>query len=172
MHTPLSIPSDYRILFFARDRKAFGFLSHFHPSPIQLDNKLWPTVEHFFQAQKSDDPAYREAIHAAPSPAIAKRLAAHPNAHPLVSNDSWFRKHSVMPRPDWFQVNLQVMRRGDLAKFVQHPDLRASLLATQEAELIEDSPWDRFWGTGKDAKGLNWAGKILMEIRKSLVPKT
>jgi predicted NAD-dependent protein-ADP-ribosyltransferase YbiA (DUF1768 family) len=51
-----AVPPDGRILYFARDRAAFGFLSHFHPSPIALDGETWPTVEHFYQAQKSDDP--------------------------------------------------------------------------------------------------------------------
>jgi predicted NAD-dependent protein-ADP-ribosyltransferase YbiA (DUF1768 family) len=34
--------------------------------------------------------------------------------------------------------------------------------------LIEDSPFDAFWGTGRDGDGLNWAGRILMEIRRKL----
>jgi len=59
------IPPDGRILYFARDRADFVFLSHFYPSPILLDGEIWPTVEHYYQAQKSDDPAYRDAIRGA-----------------------------------------------------------------------------------------------------------
>ena len=57
----LVIPADNRILYFARDRGMFGFLSHFHPAPILLDGEVWPTVEHYYQAQKSFDPAYRQS---------------------------------------------------------------------------------------------------------------
>jgi predicted NAD-dependent protein-ADP-ribosyltransferase YbiA (DUF1768 family) len=53
------VPADGRILYFARDCAAFGFLSHFYSSPIELDGETWPTVEHYYQAQRSDHPAYR-----------------------------------------------------------------------------------------------------------------
>lgn len=76
------IPSDGRILFFRRDRDAFGFLSHFHYATIHLDGEDWPTVEHYFQAQRSDDPAYRSAIRGAVSPGIAKRLGAGHDSEP------------------------------------------------------------------------------------------
>lgn len=44
----LVIPNDNRVLYFGRDARLFGFLSHFHPSPLVLDDELWPTVEHFY----------------------------------------------------------------------------------------------------------------------------
>jgi N-glycosidase YbiA len=56
----LVIPADNRILYFTRDREIFRFLSHFHPAPIVLDGETWPTVEHYYQAQKSAEPAYRQ----------------------------------------------------------------------------------------------------------------
>jgi predicted NAD-dependent protein-ADP-ribosyltransferase YbiA (DUF1768 family) len=97
----LTIPADGRILYFARDRAAFGFLSHFYPSPIELDQEIWPTVEHYYQTQKSDHPAYRAAIRAATSPGMAKRLAAPPDAPRRISQQSWFRKNGTFPRADW-----------------------------------------------------------------------
>jgi ribA/ribD-fused uncharacterized protein len=60
------------------------------------------------------------------------------------------------------------MRRADLAKFVQNPDLAELLLATGDAGLIEDSPSEPYWGIGPDGNGLNWAGRVLMEVRKIL----
>jgi predicted NAD-dependent protein-ADP-ribosyltransferase YbiA (DUF1768 family) len=62
------LPADSRILYFARDRAQYGFLFHFHAAPIALDGEIWPTVEHFYQAQKSDDPDYRAAILQFPAP--------------------------------------------------------------------------------------------------------
>jgi exodeoxyribonuclease III len=40
-----------------------------------------------------------------------------------------------------------------------------TLLDTRDAVLIEDSPYDDYWGTGPDGQGLNWAGRVLMDIR-------
>lgn len=163
-----AVPPDGRILFFARDRASFPFLSHFYPSPVFVDGETWPTVEHYYQSQRSDDPAYRAAIRHAVSPGIAKRLAASPDAPRRVSQQSWFRKHRTQPRADWSDVKLDIMRRGDWAKFDQHPPLAGMLTATGPAQLIEDSPFDSFWGQGPDGLGQNWAGRILMEVRDRL----
>lgn len=162
------VPPDGRILFFRRDRQAFGFLSHFHDATIHLDGEDWPTVEHYFQAQRSDDPAYQSVIRGAVAPGMAKRLGAPPDAPRRVSQQSWFRKNGARPRPDWEDIQLDVMRRADWAKFSQHPDLARRLLATRPATIEQDAPFDLFWGTGIDGNGLNWAGHILMEIRDRL----
>jgi ribA/ribD-fused uncharacterized protein len=169
MSAPMpAIPADNRILYYRRDREAFGFCSHFHPSPIEIEGETWATVEHYYQAQKSADPAFRQAIRAAAAPGHAKRLAAPPTAPRRVSAGSWFRKLGVEPRADWHEVKLDIMRRGDHAKFTQHKALQAMLLATGDAELIEDSTSEPFWGIGKDGSGPNWAGRVLMEIRAAL----
>jgi ribA/ribD-fused uncharacterized protein len=160
-----ALPGDNRILFFARDREAFDFLSNFHPAPILLDGETWPTVEHFYQAQKSADPAYRDATRHAGTPGRAKRLAAQPTAPRRVSQQSWFRTHGVLPRPDWHEVKLEIMRRAVAAKFGQHQDLARLLLTTGDAELVEDSPTEPYWGTGPDGSGLNWLGRVLTEVR-------
>ena len=164
----ITIPSDNRILYYGRDRAHFRFLSHFHPSPITLDGEDWPTVEHYYQAQKSFDPAYRTAIRAAERPGQAKRLAAPPDTPSRFSKGSWFKKHAVPPRADWHEVKLDIMRRADRAKYQQNPDLAALLAATGSAELVEDSPSEPFWGIGTEGNGPNWAGRILMEIREEL----
>jgi len=163
-----AIPEDNRILYFGRDREQFGFLSHFHPAAIGLDGEVWPTVEHYYQFQKSPEPAYRQAIREARTPGMAKRLAAPPQAPRRVSAQSWFRKNGVPPRPDWHEVKLGIMRRADRAKFTQHRDLAERLLATGEAELVEDSSSEPFWGVGPEGRGGNWAGRVLMEIREEL----
>lgn len=165
------IPPDNRILYFGRDRADFRFLSHFHPSPIVLDGEAWPTVEHYYQAQKSDVPAYQDAIRATVHPGHAKRLAAPPSAPRRISKDSWFKLHCREPRADWHDVKLDIMRRADRAKYEQNADLAQMLLATGTADLIEDSPGEPFLGTGPDGDGLNWAGRVLMEIRQDLRSK-
>jgi ribA/ribD-fused uncharacterized protein len=108
------------------------------------------------------------AIRAAAHPGHAKRLAAPPTAPRRASKDSWFKLRGREPRADWHDVKLEIMRRADRAKYEQNPELAAMLLATGDAELIEDSPSEPFWGIGPDGNGSNWAGRVLMEIRESL----
>ena len=158
----IQIPEDNRILYFERDRDAFRFLSHFHPAAIELDGFVWPSAEHAYQSHKSLDRDYVQAIREAESPGKAKRLASYP------AKRSWFIQHDKKPRPDWNDVKLDIMRRIDLAKFTQNDDLRELLLATGDAQLVEDSQSEPFWGIGKDGKGSNWAGRVLMEIREKL----
>jgi ribA/ribD-fused uncharacterized protein len=69
--------------------------------------------------------------------------------------------------------------RGNVAKFGQHEDLRAFLLATDERVLVEASPRDAVWGIGLGAsnpdariperwRGRNLLGFALMEARSRL----
>src|SRR6516162_831611 len=132
------LPLDGRILYFDRDRTTFGFLSHFYPAQLLVDGETWPTVEHYYQAQKSEDAAYRWAIREATSPGAAKRLAAPPAAPRRISQHSWFRRNGTQPRADWHDVKLDLMRKADWEKFTQHPGLGRLLLGTGAAELIED----------------------------------
>ena len=60
------------------------------------------------------------------------------------------------------------MRRADWAKYAQNPPLAELLLATGTAELVEDFPSEACWGIGPDGEGLNWAGRVLMEVRDGL----
>ncbi len=130
-----------------------GEFSNFAPYPISLDGKTWPTSEHYFQAQKFEDDAYREKIRKTKSPMQAARLGRD-------------RKQKL--RRDWESVKIGVMRKAVLAKFTQHEDLRELLLSTGESKLVEHTENDDFWGDGGDGRGKNWLGRILMEIRESL----
>ena len=77
----MTVPDDGRILFFARDRAEFGFLSHFYPAPILLDGETWPTVEHYYQTQKSWEPAYRRAIRACETPGQGQTTGGRPASY-------------------------------------------------------------------------------------------
>ncbi len=162
------IPDDGRVLFYSRDRAEFEFLSHFYPSPMVIDGVYWPTVEHFYQSQKSLDKRYYAAIRACDTANAVKRLASvvEPGQY---DKRSWFAAHRKAPRPDWNDIKLDLMRRADVAKYSQNPDLARRLLATGDAEIVEDSKRDTFWGAGRDGTGENWAGRILMEVRASLM---
>jgi hypothetical protein len=127
--------------------------SNFAPFGIDLDDARWPTVEHYYQAQKFTDAALRQAIRKAEKPPIAKSLAD---------------KNKAAIRPDWDQVKDDVMDRAVRRKFELHPELKAMLLATGAEELIESAPTDTYWGAGRDGTGQNKLGKIIARIRDEL----
>ena len=60
------------------------------------------------------------------------------------------------------------MRKVVLAKFTQHADLRAILLGTGDALLVEHTENDSYWADGGDGSGLNRLGQILMSVREEL----
>jgi ribA/ribD-fused uncharacterized protein len=59
------------------------------------------------------------------------------------------------------------MSKALRAKFAA-PALKTLLLSTGERPLVEDSPYDRYWGAGKDGRGKNRLGALLMELRDEL----
>ena len=60
------------------------------------------------------------------------------------------------------------MRRVLRAKFTQHDDLRALLLTTGGAAIVENAPGDFYWGCGRDGTGKNRLCVLLMELREAL----
>ena len=131
----------------------YGELSNFAPYPIKLGGKLWPTSEHFFQAQKFENRADQDEIRKASSPMIAARMGRD-------------RKRKL--RRDWERVKVGVMREAVEAKFRQHAELGELLLATGDAKLVEHTENDDYWGDGGDGSGRNELGRIFMAVRDAL----
>jgi ribA/ribD-fused uncharacterized protein len=138
---------------FYSTRDEYGEFSNFAAFPFRLDGVLWPTSEHYFQAQKFDDEVYRERIREASSPMIAARLG---------------RSRKIKIRADWESAKIDVMRRAVRAKFNSHDELRSLLLSTRNEVIVERALRDNFWGCGADGDGKNWLRRILMEIRREL----
>ncbi len=133
--------------------KPYGFFSNFAPYPIALKEKLWPTSEHYFQAQKFVNTSHEEEIRQAKTAGEAAEFGRD-RGRPL--------------RRDWEAVKNDVMREALYAKFTQHPDLTEQLLSTGNATLIEHTKNDRYWGDAGDGTGLNMLGQLLMEIREQI----
>lgn len=129
----------------------FNEFSNFYRRDIFVDDETWSSIEHYYQAMKSEYPIMQKTIRKAQTPGEAKRMGA-----------------AIRLRSDWEEIKHNVMRKAVQAKFEQHPDLQALLLSTKNKELIEDSPKDYIWGCGKDGSGENWLGIILMETRDKL----
>lgn len=135
---------------FYRLNEPYGEFSNFSPHPIELKGQIWPTSEHYFQAQKFAGTRHEEAIQQAKSPMIAARLG---------------RSREYPLRADWESVKDVIMREALEAKFNQHPVLRSLLVGTGNAELIEHTTNDNYWGNGGDGSGRNRLGELLMDLR-------
>ena len=145
-----------QILFY-RQNDPSGEFSNFSAHPFKLNGRVWPTSEHYFQAQKFAGTEHEEAVRNAKTPSMAAKLG---------------RSRSLPLRADWEAVKDDVMRTALRAKFEQHPKLKALLLSTGDAELIEHTRNDRYWADGGDGTGKNRLGYLLMELRAELILKT
>lgn len=141
------------ILFYSTKEEPYGCFSNFSAHPFELDGALWPTSEHYFQAQKFAGTEHVEVVRLAPTPMQAANMG---------------RERERPLRTDWEAVKDDVMRRAVLAKFSQHADIREILLATGDEELIENTTNDYYWGRGTKGNGKNMLGIILMEVREQL----
>jgi len=146
------LEGDEPVEFYFKLENPYKAFSLSYASAFSLDGKVWPTVTHYFQAQKfPTDPVYQETIRTSKRPEEAKKLG----------------KTSDRPvRPDFELYMDDIMRRALAAKFEQNPPLKKLLDDTGNKTLIDVDPTDSYWGSGKDRKGKNKLGQMLMELRE------
>ncbi|KAJ9703292.1 hypothetical protein PVL29_004903 [Vitis rotundifolia] len=166
---PSVTPYESSIIFFYKTWDLYGAFSNFSPHPIQMpdengDYQTWSSVEHYYQAHKFvgvNDPVARdfvEDIKSAKSPEEAARMAR-----------TIQRQHPDLVRFDWDAVKIDVMYRALKCKFSIYPHLNSMLLSTAGSVLVEASPHDLFWGGGRDGEGLNYLGRLLMQLRSEFL---
>lgn len=71
-------------------------------------------------------------------------------------------------RGDWHEVRLDVMEEILRSKLEQHEYVRETLEKSIGMEIIEDSPFDSFWGRGPNHDGKNHLGRLWMKIRDEM----
>ena len=121
--------------------------------PFELDGVTWRSIEHYYQAIKFDCEGYREKIRHAKTPKGAEKLGK-----------TRFKKK----RADWKRVKTIVMTRAVYTQCRTYPEMSKKLLMTDNENLVEDSQFDYFWGCGRDRRGENHYGKVLMNVRAKL----
>jgi len=138
---------------------AYGWLGNMSPHRVKHLDRWWETTEALFQALRFEDENVREEIRKAKSPMTAKMKAkAHAVRH----------LRRVEPASPEDLANMRLVLR---LKIKYHPRLKADLLATGDAQIIEDcsaraaSPWgarkiDGQW------EGENLLGKLWMKLRE------
>jgi ribA/ribD-fused uncharacterized protein len=130
--------------------------SQWYPSRFEVDGVPYATAEQFMMASKArlfGDDDTLEKILAAQSPAECKKLG---------------RQVCPFDEEAWARVRFEQVVLGNLAKFGQSPMLRAHLMSTGSAILVEAAPRDTIWGIGlgrdnpKAQNPLTWRGENLL----------
>ncbi len=125
----------------------FNFLSNFYDASVDFEGLTYRNSEAAYQAAKTLDLKDRVRF-TQMSPQDAKKAG-----------------RTVVLRPDWEQVKVDVMRAVLLSKFTKHKKLMERLKGTGDAYLEETNTWgDKIWGVC-DGEGQNLLGKLLMELR-------
>jgi len=138
---------------FYHSDQPWGELSNFSRHSMFIDGKIWPTAEHYYQAQKYKGTTHEEDIRQCSTPILAKIKATS----------------LVLKRlPNWSEIKENIMLKALRAKFQQHPDLKIKLLNSGTRLLVEHTKNDNYWGDSGDGSGLNRLGHLLMQVRKEL----
>lgn len=142
-------------------------LSNWHPAPILVKGVVFPHIECFMMFCKAHlfkDVLTAELIRNEPDPARCKALG-----------------RQVKPFDDkvWKEKCRRYVFIGLLEKARQHKHIGDYLLSTEDAILVEASPFDGLWGAKVAASdplindpdawpGLNWLGEEWMNARTAL----
>lgn len=133
-----------------------------------VDGIKYHTAEQYMMAQKAllfGDKEIFQQIMDASHPKIFKELG---------------RKVKGFDHDIWEKNCVDIVIKGNTAKFSQNSALGAYLLSTKDCILVEASPYDRIWGIGMKAgdqqcqnpikwHGTNLLGFCLMEVRDILM---
>ena len=152
---PLETDSQHNSpIHFYHSDQPWGELSNFSRHSVFLLDRIWPTVEHFYQAQKFSGTPNEEVIRCCSTPILAKIRAKE-------LTEEYRRR-------DWPSVKEQLMLDALRAKFNQHPDLCQRLLLSGERLLVEHTKQNEFWGDAGDGTGQNRLGHLLMQVRSEV----
>lgn len=146
------------VIKFYNENEPYYEFTNFYQAPITMvfNGKLFvfPTSEHYYQAMKYvNEPNWQTHLFTILS-----------NSSPR-SAFNYSRKNSF--NQSFHSIKDTIMYNAVLAKFTQNKKLGNLLKSTGNAELIENSTSDFYWGIG-DGSGKNKLGKILMLVRSQL----
>lgn len=158
---------DYQMTTVSKDAFLFGGkgdpLSNFAFCDIEVDcpfcskTTVSKTIEHAFQAGKATTCEDWHLIMNLKGPSQARA-----------------KGKKILLRSDWDQgkpKTKEVLMLDLLQKKFAKEPFRQMLLDIKQPVLIENAPWDGYWGAGKNGKGLNMLGRLMMMVRADLLEK-
>ena len=136
---------------FYKEFGELGYLANYSDHGF-YDTKgiYYPTVEHYYQSHKFNNPTIIDSILKASTPKEASIIGRDCNNTRI---------------PHFDKKKLEVMHEGVYLKFSQNKDIRSKLIETHNQEIREMSVKESFWGVGPELDGENHIGKILMNVR-------
>lgn len=144
-----------------------GVFSQWHNTPFDLEGRTFVTAEQWMMFGKAtlfgDGECARQIV-ASPDPAVQKRLGQVVSGFDQALWDRW---------------KIQIVYRGNMAKFGQNEGALRQLRNTGSAMLVEANPRDWIWGVGRAVddphgheptnwRGQNLLGRILTKVRQDL----
>ena len=157
------------IPFYSNKIPEYRWMSQFFPCEFtDIDGNKFISAEQYMHYKKSvlfDDHDTGEKILNTDSPITTKQLG---------------RQVYGFDQQLWIQYRYVIVFTGNYLKFSSDERLKALLLSTKGKILVEASPVDKIWGVGmshndpnisnpKKWKGENLLGKVLMNVRRSLI---
>ncbi|KAJ3318017.1 hypothetical protein HDU76_000953, partial [Blyttiomyces sp. JEL0837] len=145
----------------------YNFLHNSSPYPVWVEGVTYPTAEHYIQSSKF----------LPIRPDLATQIVQARSVKDAINLASAYKD---FVSPDWHQGRkMQVMKTCLDHKFTQHSEVMRGLLGTHGKVIVNkgygsggsndhikaDKVEESFWGVGKDGKGSNWVGRLLMELR-------
>ena len=141
--------------------------SQWYPCDFEIDGVKYHTTEQWMMAQKAalmHDEETQMEIMSADNPKDYIALG---------------RKVKNFDSQLWDAHKFEIVRRGNIAKFSQNPELLEFLMGTDNAVIVEASPYDHIWGVKlaldnpeiqnpENWKGENLLGFAIMEVRDLL----
>ena len=133
-------------------RGEYSWLSNFQKVKIEYLGIVYDSVEHAYISAKSDDDKWKQKC--------------------LRFDCSYLKRESkkLSKKKDWKLLKYDIMKELLIKKFNQEP-FRQKLIDTGDMYIQEGNTWnDTYFGVClKTGKGENNLGKLIMEIRSTLI---
>jgi ribA/ribD-fused uncharacterized protein len=127
----------------------YRWLSNYHLLDIDFEGLVYPSTEHAYQANKTNNLAIREEFLV------------------LTCNEARLKGQELELRADWEDVKFDIMYKINAIKF-ENEELKAKLKETGYKRLEETNDWgDTYWGVC-NGEGKNSLGHVLMKIRSRI----
>lgn len=137
----------------------WSWLHPWYPAPIIYEEILYKAALHYYCVH-----------HVERKSSTFKKIHHHYDPQKwlyLASKKGAGEDYVLMDR----QQEYDLMMKANKLKFSNNPLLARLLLETGDSTLIYDAEWDSVFGSGKNGKGENQLGRLLMEVRKKLMRK-
>lgn len=158
------------VFFWSEKNSTTGIYSQWYKADMEIDGIIYNSCEQYMMHQKAltfKDFEIAEEIMDETDPRTQK---------------VWGRKIRNFNGEVWNKVCLDIVTKGNFAKFNTYPAFKRRLMETGNRTLVEASPVDAIWGVGLSEndpaildeskwKGTNFLGIALMKVREQLTNK-